>query len=129
MSAAVMVLIIEDEAKLRRTVAAYLEDSGYAIGEAANGREGIERFLEIRPDVVLTDLRMPEVNGMEVLGWLKRHSPQTPVIVITGTGDQFAPAAVLEAGASVCLAKPVNDLAVLDMAIQQVLSKNRSCRP
>jgi len=125
-NADIMVLIIEDEAKLRRTVAAYLEDSGYVIREAANGREGIERFAEIKPDVVLTDLRMPEMNGMEVLGWLRLHSPSTPAIVITGTGDQFAPASVLEAGAKMCLVKPINDLAVLDAAIQQVLGLNRN---
>ena len=126
MSAATTVLIIEDETQLRRTVAAYLEDSGYVISEAANGREGIEKFAAVKPDVVLTDLRMPEMNGMEVLGWLRLHSPQTPVIVITGTGDEFAPAGVLEAGAKICLTKPINDLAALDAAIQQVLQQNRS---
>ena len=124
MSAAAKVLVIEDEAKLRRTVAAYLEDSGYVIFEAANGREGIERFVENQPDVVLTDLRMPELNGVEVVKWLRQHSPQTPVIVITGTGDEFAPADVLAAGAKLCLAKPINYLALLDAAISQVLGHN-----
>jgi len=116
-----MVLIIEDEDKLRRTIAAFLEDSGYRVLEAANGREGLECFAAGRPDVVLTDLRMPEMNGIEVIIQLKRSSPLTPVIVITGTGDHLAVAAALDAGARKCLAKPINDLAELEAAIRQVL--------
>lgn len=126
MNSSPAVLIIEDEAHLRRTVAAYLEDSGYVIHQAGNGREGIERFRQLRPDVVLTDLRMPEMNGIEVIRWLKQNSPGTPVIVITGTGDETAPAAVMADGAKMCLNKPINDLAVLDNAIQQVLSENHT---
>ena len=115
------VLIIEDEAKLRRAVAAYLEDSGYLIVEAANGREGIEQFSKNKPDAVLTDLRMPEMNGIEVVTWLQQNSPQTPVIVISGTGDQHAVETALAAGAKMYLTKPINDLAELDTAIKSVL--------
>jgi sigma-B regulation protein RsbU (phosphoserine phosphatase) len=122
MSDAQTVLIIEDEDKLRRTVAAYLEDSGYLVTEAGNGREGIEQFEKNRPCVVLTDLRMPEMNGLEVIVWLQQNSPGTPIIVITGTGDECAPAAVIAAGAKMCLSKPINDLALLDTAIRQVLN-------
>jgi sigma-B regulation protein RsbU (phosphoserine phosphatase) len=115
------ILIIEDESQLRRTMAAYLEDSGYLILEAANGREGIARFAENKPDLVLTDLRMPEMNGIEVVTWIHQNSPQTPVIVITGTGDQRAMDTAVAAGAKMCMVKPINDLADLDSAIKKVL--------
>ena len=115
------VLIIEDEERLRKTIAAYLEDSGYLIIQAANGREGLELFAERKPDIVLTDLRMPEMNGVEVVTWLRENNPHTPVIVFTGTGDQRAQAAVLDQGAKACIAKPIHDLAELEAAIEQAL--------
>jgi CheY-like chemotaxis protein len=122
MNPAKTVLIIEDETKLRRTVAAYLEDSGYQVLEAVNGREGVERITQHRPDLVLTDLRMPEMNGLEVVAWIQRHSPQTPVIVVSGTGDQQAVDTSLAAGAKLYLTKPIADLAELEIAIRKVLT-------
>ena len=122
MSTPKTVLIIEDETKLRRAVAAYLEDSGYLILEAENGREGIARIAAHQPDVVLTDLRMPEMNGIEVVTWMQQHSPRIPVIVISGTGDQHAVDTSLAAGAKLYLTKPIVDLAELDVAIQKVLA-------
>ena len=116
------VLIIEDEAKLRRAVAAYLEDSGYRILEAENGREGIARIAAHQPDLVLTDLRMPEMNGIEVVTWMQQHCPKTPVIVISGTGDQHAVDTSMAAGAKLYLTKPIVDLSELEVAIQKVLA-------
>ena len=115
------VLVIEDEDRLRQTIAAYLEDSGYLITQAANGRKGIEVFAQRNPDIVLTDLRMPDMNGVEVVAWLRENSPHTPIIVFTGTGDQRSQAAVLGQGVRACIAKPIHDLAELEAAIEQAL--------
>ena len=117
------ILMIEDEPGLRRSVAAYLEDSGYVVLQAANGREGLEVFTAQQPDLVLTDLRMPEMNGVEVVTRVRALSPGTPVIVLTGTGDQNAQAEALQRGAKLCLAKPVNDLAELETAIARALAQ------
>ena len=114
--------MIEDETGMRRSVCAYLEDSGYVVLQAENGREGVEVFASGKPDLVLTDLRMPEMNGVEVVKQIKLSSPSTPVIVLTGTGDPDAQAEALRFGAKMCLLKPVKDLAELELAIAQALT-------
>ena len=84
------VLVIDDEAMIRLTLTAYLEDSGYRVLEAADGEEGVELFRRLHPDIVLTDLRMPKLDGLGVIAVIKAESPATPVIAITGTGDPMA---------------------------------------
>ena len=120
------ILMIEDEPDLRRSVSAYLEDSGYVVLQAGDGRAGVELFTARKPDLVLTDLRMPELNGVEVVTRVKQASPGTPVIVLTGTGDQDAQAEALRRGAQVCLVKPIKDLAALETAIAQALAETSS---
>ena len=116
------VLIIDDEEMIRLTLGAYLEDSGYRVIEAADGREGVELFLSRKPDIVLTDLRMPRLDGLGVIAAVKAHSPVTPVIVITGTGDEGAERETVALGAWGCLFKPFIDLGILERAIVAALS-------
>ena len=115
------VLVIDDESMMRLTISAYLEDSGFHVFEATDGREGVEQFMRHRPDIVLTDLRMPGMDGMEVIAAIKAHSPTTPIIVITGTGDTLAQNDSFSLGACNCLFKPFNDLCLLEDAITQAL--------
>jgi CheY-like chemotaxis protein len=117
------VLVIEDDLSFRRTITAYLKDSGYRIIEAAEGREGTILFQQEKPDIVLTDLRMPVTDGFEFIAWLKLISPATPVLAISGTADQNAVATALTLGAQRCILKPILDLSVLENAIEQVLSR------
>jgi CheY-like chemotaxis protein len=117
------VLVIEDDLSFRRTITAYLTDSGYRIIEAAEGREGTILFQQEKPDLVITDLRMPVMDGFEFIAWLKLISPATPVLAISGTADQNAVAAALTLGAQRCILKPILDLSVLENAIEQVLSR------
>jgi CheY-like chemotaxis protein len=69
-----------------KSIEAYLEDSGFAVIHAENGRVGLEAFRRERPDLVLVDLRMPEVDGLDVLAKVTSESPLTPIIVVSGTG-------------------------------------------
>jgi CheY-like chemotaxis protein len=115
------ILLVEDEASFRRSVAAYLEDSGYQIFEAGNSEEGLMLFEREKPDIVVTDLRMPGMGGMALIDRLRASHPETPILVLTGTGDQFAQAAALEKGACECVLKPITDLAILEAAIERAL--------
>ena len=117
------VLIIEDEPEFRLTLAAYLEDSGYTILEAADGQEGLEIFTRERPDIVLTDLRMPKMDGYGLITAIKTESPATPIIAFTGTGDLMAAHKALSLGARDCLFKPIEDLSLLEAAIAQALEQ------
>src|SRR5208337_4257833 len=111
------VLIIDDDPQFRLTLTGYLEDSGYIVLEAGDGLEGLETFTRARPDIVLTDLRMPVLDGFGVITDIKRQSPATPVIALTGTGDTRAPDEALRLGAWACLSKPMEDLGILGAAL------------
>jgi len=115
------VLIIDDDPQFRLTLTGYLEDSGYIVLEAGDGLEGLETFTRARPDIVLTDLRMPVLDGFGVITDIKRQSPATPVIALTGTGDTRAPDEALRLGAWACLSKPMEDLGILGAALALAL--------
>jgi phosphoserine phosphatase RsbU/P len=117
-----VLLVIEDDPGVRSSLAAYLEDSGYRVIEAGDGARGLELFAAHRPDLVLTDIRMPLMDGFEVLSWLGERSPETPVIVISGTGDECAAATALSCGAREFLTKPIHDLQDLVLAVGRALT-------
>ena len=114
-------LVIDDDTIVRQSIAAYLSDSGYDVREAASGREGLKLFREFSPEIVLSDLRMPEMSGMEVLQEVHKISPETPVIVISGVGVMTDVVQALRNGASDYLIKPIADMEVLEHAIRQGL--------
>lgn len=119
------VLIIDDEAIIRDSVSTYLQDSGFAVFQAGDGREGLERFREISPDVVLLDLRMPRMDGLEVLESIAGQLDQVPVIVVTGAGVLQDAVAALRLGAFDYVTKPIVDMAVLEHAVNRALERTR----
>jgi sigma-B regulation protein RsbU (phosphoserine phosphatase) len=119
------VLIIDDDPLILLTLKAYLEDSGYMVFQAADGEEGVELFVRSEPDIVLTDLRMPKLDGLGVIAAVKAQHPETPVIVFTGTGEHFVTNDVVRLGAWCCLYKPLGDLNNLVAAIEMALAQNK----
>lgn len=83
------VLIIDDDEVFRAYIQELLEISGYDVVSAANGREGIEAVEEAPPDLVITDLVMPEVEGLEVIRSLRRTNKDLPVIAVSGGNCGF----------------------------------------
>jgi CheY-like chemotaxis protein len=77
------ILVVDDEQISREGVAEVLADEGYDVAVAADGHEAITVLASFQPDLVLTDLQMPGLNGIEVLGHVKQVSPTTPVIIFT----------------------------------------------
>jgi len=80
------VLVIDDEYYVRDSIAAYLEDVGYRVLKAVNGQDGLEVFRREMPDVVLTDLRMPLLDGFGLLEVVRAEAPFTPIVVVSGLG-------------------------------------------
>jgi DNA-binding NtrC family response regulator len=114
-------LIIEDEAALRRGIADYFTDSGYRVLTAENGKIGLELFRQESVDLVFTDLRMPVMGGHELLVELGKYSPATPVIVISGVGEIQDAVEALRCGAWDYLVKPVHDLNALEHLARRAL--------
>ncbi len=122
------VLVIDDDTAVRKSLRFYLEDLDYLVAEAADGRDGLAQFNRDAPDVVLVDLRMPEVDGHRVLEKLSREAPDTPLIVISGTGHIGDTVEALRLGAWDYILKPINDLSILDHAIAKALERSRLLR-
>jgi len=81
------ILIIDDDAQLRATLREVLEREGYEVVEAPNGREGLERYQEAPTEVMITDILMPEQEGLETIMILRRVDPQAKIIAISGGGQ------------------------------------------
>ncbi|HEY8667467.1 MAG TPA: sigma-54 dependent transcriptional regulator [Tepidisphaeraceae bacterium] len=101
------ILIAEDEKVLRESLAELLREENLEILEAANGKEAYEIILKRPVDLVLSDVRMPEMDGMELLKHLQQVAPQTPVIMLTAYGTVESAVAAMRMGAYDYLLKPV----------------------
>ena len=100
------VLIIDDEPLMRMSISDALKDDGYEVREAGLGKEGITLFRDNSFDVVITDLRLPDLNGLEVLKACKRYSPETMVILITAHGSVDTAVEAMKFGAYDYVTKP-----------------------
>lgn len=118
-------LVIDDDASVRESLAAYLEDSDYEVLQAADGVAGLETFQSHQPDLILCDLRMPRKDGLSVLQEVTESSPNTPFIVISGAGVMSDVVSALRLGASDYIVKPVTDLAVVEHAIDKAMERVR----
>lgn len=99
-------LFIEDDDAVRLALRLALEDEGYEVREAADGRSGLESFRRSEPDLVLLDLRLPDTNGFEVCRSIRAGSI-VPIIIVTAQTDTYDLVAGLEAGADDYVTKPV----------------------
>ncbi|MCW8883175.1 MAG: EAL domain-containing protein [Sedimenticola sp.] len=120
-----VILTIDDEQAIRESFHLYLEDYGYTVIEAENGQAGIALFESQKPDLVLVDLRMPEVDGLQVLAHVVSNSPDTPIIVVSGTGVIDDVIEALHLGAWDYMLKPLQDLSVLLHAVRKNLDRSR----
>jgi serine phosphatase RsbU (regulator of sigma subunit) len=117
------ILVIDDETLVRESMAIYLEDSGFNVIQAENGKQGVELFCEFQPDLVLCDLRMPEMDGMAVLAKLAEIDPEVPIIIVSGAGQINDVVEALRLGALDYLVKPISDMAVLENAVENALHR------
>jgi serine phosphatase RsbU (regulator of sigma subunit) len=115
------ILTIEDEPPIRDGIVAYLEDSGFTMLEANDGPTGLEIFRREHPDVVLCDLRLPGMDGLDILSIITAESPETPVIVVSGVSLLNYAVQALKRGAWDYVTKPIQDMAVLESAVRRVI--------
>ncbi len=120
-----ILLTIDDEEPIRCSVAAYFEDAGFAVVQAAGGAEGLEIVRNAPVDVVVTDLRMPEIDGLDVIDTIRRMNDNLPVIVLSGTGVLADAIESLRRGAWDYLAKPVVDLQELELIVHRCMERAR----
>ena len=106
------ILVIDDEDSIRRLLGISLAYKGYEVVTAEDGEKGVEAFQREAPPIVLTDIKMPGIDGIEVLRQIKRLDPDTEVIVITAHGDMESAIEALKLEASDFINKPITDEAL-----------------
>jgi DNA-binding NtrC family response regulator len=117
------ILIIDDEKAIRKTLSEILSYEGYKIEEAGDGEEGLKRFKEKAYDVVLCDIKMPKLDGIEFLDKAREANPDVPVIMISGHGTIETAVEAVKKGAYDYISKPP-DLNRLLITIRNAMDKN-----
>ena len=117
-------LLVDDEEGIRKVLSISLSDSGYQVFTAETGEQALEIFQKEAPPIVLTDIKMPGMDGIELLQKLKQQNPDTEVIMITGHGDMDLAIKSLKYQAIDFVTKPINDDA-LEIALNRAHEKIR----
>ncbi|MDQ3320888.1 MAG: sigma-54 dependent transcriptional regulator [Acidobacteriota bacterium] len=123
------ILLADDDSNLRRVLEFQLTEAGYEISTARDGAEALEIFASDDFDCVISDLRMPKLSGLELLGKIKAENPEIPVIVITAFGEVETAVTAMKAGAFDYINKPFNRdeiLLTLERAVNFSRTKNEN---
>src|SRR3954470_18900111 len=100
------ILVIDDERSILDTIQILLKSEGYDVVTSQNGREALDDFDAIAPDIVLTDIRMPAITGLEVLAAVQERDPKVPVILMTAQASLQSAVQAVNQGAFYYLQKP-----------------------
>ncbi|MCP4682808.1 MAG: hybrid sensor histidine kinase/response regulator [Desulfobacterales bacterium] len=115
-------LLVDDEEDIREVLSISLVDMGYDVHTAGNGPDALAIINEVNPSIVLTDIKMPGMDGIELLQEIKRHNPDTEVVMITGHGDMDLAIKSLKYEATDFISKPIT-VDALEIALKKVVDK------
>jgi len=109
------VLVVDDSSLMRRLIKNIIIKNGYqVVGEAVNGKLGVEKYMELRPDIVTLDMVMDEMNGLEALKLIIEENPKANVIMVSSMGQDIIIREAILSGAKNFLLKPFDEKQVLD---------------
>ena len=115
------ILICDDAAFMRMMIKDILTKNGYeVVGEAANGAEGVEKYSQLKPDLVMMDITMPEMNGIDALKKIKENDSNANVIMCSAMGQQAMVIESIQAGAKDFIVKPFQVERVIE-AVQKAI--------
>lgn len=115
------ILIVEDEAQIRKLLREHIESEGFTVLEAGDGHDALKKWEEYRPDLVLLDIMLPQISGLEVMKTIRKQA-NTPVILLTARTDEVDKLLGLELGADDYITKPFSSREVV-ARIQAVLRR------
>ncbi|WP_028843370.1 chemotaxis protein CheY [Pseudothermotoga elfii] len=114
------VLIVDDAAFMRMLLKDIITKAGYeVVGEASNGAEAVEKYRELKPDIVTMDITMPEMNGIEAIKKIREFAPDAKIIVCSAMGQQAMVVEAIQAGAKDFIVKPFQHSRVVE-ALQKI---------
>ncbi len=120
------ILVVEDEQYVRESLTAYLDDIGFRVLAAENGKVGLEMFRRENPDIVMTDLRMPVMDGFALVEALSAEAELTPVVVVSGVGAVDEAVRAMRLGAWDYLSKPIMNFEELEITLEDCLERART---
>jgi DNA-binding NtrC family response regulator len=112
------ILIIEDDPLVRKTLASQLAKKGFDVAVAETGEDGVRAYGESAPDLVLLDVRLPDIDGLEVLRKIKERNRRAIILIMTAFDDMKTTVEAIKLGAFEYLVKPLNS-AELDLTIEK----------
>ena len=119
------ILIIDDEITIRNSLSEFFKDEEYLVFTAEDGEIGLDIFFKHKIDIVLTDLRMPKKDGIEVMQTIHKARPDTPMIVVSGAGGKEDIIKALRMGAIDYITKPITDLDIINHTVKQAIENSR----
>lgn len=122
------VLVVDDDNNICEVIKMYLENAGYEVRVSNDGKEAQEAFLEYKPELVLLDIMLPHIDGVDVLKWIRKDS-EVPVIMLTAKGETFDKVLGLELGADDYMVKPFEPkelLARIKAVLRRYSSENEN---
>ena len=109
------VLIVDDAAFMRMLLKDIISKAGFeVVGEASNGKEAVEKYKELKPDIVTMDITMPEMNGIEAVKEIKKIDPNAKIIMVSAMGQQAMVIEAIQAGARDFIVKPFQPARVIE---------------
>src|SRR5262245_11717453 len=118
------ILVADDEANLRRLLAAQLQQDGFEVHTVADGAEAITALKDHHIDAVITDLRMPHVDGLQLLRHCQEHYPELPVILITAHGTVETAVEAMRSGAFDYISKPFDRTEMRNVVAKAVRTRD-----
>ena len=122
------ILVVDDEPGMRTALFEALTRQGHAVDLAENGAEALEKFRAENFDLVITDVRMPKLDGMALLREIKRAAPETPVLVVSGYGTVESAVEAMRGGAFDYILKPFS-LDLIEETVERALAQAPAGRP
>jgi CheY-like chemotaxis protein len=119
------ILVVDDEADIRELLSRHFRYLGYEVETASHGKEALERLAATKIDILISDIMMPEMNGVELLKHVRAHYPMIRPIMITGYVTMENALACIRYGADSCVFKPLNDLSQLENAVNEATRRLR----
>ncbi|MBP8613760.1 MAG: response regulator [Firmicutes bacterium] len=113
------ILVVDDAMFMRNKTSRLLQENGYEVVEASNGEEAVERYVKENPDLVLMDITMPILDGIESLKQMKEHDPEARVVMVTALGQKSMVLEALKAGARDFIVKPFQSDTLLEAVRKQ----------
>lgn len=117
-------LVVDDSMLIRHTVCRFLEERGYSVESATNGLDALERLREVRPDIIITDMMMPKMDGTQLISELKKDPALATLPIIVLAGRQSAAGLPPENRANATIWKDIDIVSQLEKALDETLPPN-----